>query len=403
MLFLVALIVIAAIAATACVPEPPPPDPPAPAAVPPPPPPPQPPPPPPPLVTASVHAGGLSIPWDLAFAPDGTLLFTERAGGLRVLDRGSARAVAGGSPADLVAQSEGGMMGLAIDPAFAANRRLYVCFLSSAGGGLDVRVARFTIDAGYTALANRTDIVTGLPVSATQAGRHAGCRVRFGPDGFLWIGTGDGVTGTVPQNRSSLGGKVLRVNTDGAAAPGNSGSGPAGGDPRVYSYGHRNVQGVTFRPGTGATYAVEHGPGCDDELNRIVAGGNFGWDPLPAVPGGGNPPGYDESQPMTDQAKFPGAQAAVWSSGCPTIAPSGATFLTGSQWRDWDGALAVAVLKGAQLRIMKLDASGTSVVDQIVTLTDQGRLRTPVQGPDGALYVTTANGSDDRILRVTRT
>ena len=183
--------------------------------------------------------------------------------------------------------------------------------------------------------------------------------------------------------------RCCRVDTNGNPAPGNAGL----ADARIYTYGHRNVQGLTFRPGTGAAYSVEHGTGCDDELNRLTSGANFGWDPVP---------GYDESQPMTDLTKFPAAKPAVWSSGCPTIAPSGVTFLTGAQWGDWDGALAVGVLKGSQLRIMKLDGAGTTVVEQIVTLTDHGRLRSVVQGPDGALYVTTSNGTNDQILRVTR-
>jgi glucose/arabinose dehydrogenase len=137
---------------------------------------------------------------------------------------------------------------------------------------------------------------------------------------------------------------------------------------------------------------VEHGPTRDDEINVLVAGGNYGWDPVP---------GYDESVPMTDVVKFPGARRAIWSSGFPTIATSGATFLEGDRWRDWDGALAVANLKGAHLRVLSLDASN-GVTGEAVALTTFGRLRTPVLGPDGSLYVTTSNGGGtDRILRVT--
>ena len=351
-----------------------------------------PPPPPPPSVAVETWVGGRSIPWDLAFAPDGTMLITERAVGIEVVKPDRSVAVLAGSPADLVAVFEGGMMGLALDPAFSTNRRLYACFLSNAPGGgvLDVRVARFTVDAGYTTLSNRTDIVTGMPVNTTgQAGRHSGCRVRFGPGGNLFVGTGDAATGTNPQSFTSLGGKVLRVDTNGAPVAGNAGV----TDPRIYTYGHRNVQGLAFRPGSGQAYSIEQGTGCDDEVNRLVAGGNYGWDPVP---------GYDESTPMTDFAKFPTAIGAVWSSGCPTVAASGGTFLSGPQWGDWDGALAVAALKASQLHIMKLDAGGGVVTGDTIVLTDHGRLRSAVQGPDGALYVTTSNGSNDEILRVTR-
>jgi len=378
---LLGLVLLAVVAAACDPPPPPPPDPP--------------PPPPPATSVAETWVSGRAIPWDLVFAPDETLLFTERSGGLRVVRPDRSVVALAGSPGDLVSSGEGGMMGLTLDPAFATNRRLYVCFLSNAPGGgvLDVRVARFTVDAGYTTVSNRADIVTGMPVNtAGQAGRHSGCRVRFGPDGALWVATGDAATGTNPQNLTSLGGKVLRVDTDGNPAAGNPSLG-GGADPRIYTYGHRNLQGLAFRPGSGTPYTVEHGTSCDDEVNRLTAGGNYGWDPVP---------GYDESKPMTDLAKFPGAVSAVWASGCPTIAPSGATFLTGAQWGDWDGALAVAVLKSSQLRVMRLSAAGDTVASQVVTLTDRGRLRSVVQGPDGALYVTTSNGSNDSILRVTR-
>ena len=366
---------------SACVPPPPDPPPPDPS-------------PPPSPVAVETWVGGLSIPWDIAFAGT-TMLFTERGVGIRVVKSDRSVATLTNSPADLVAANEGGMLGLAVDPAFGTNRRIYACFVSNlpGSGTYDVRVARFTVDTGFTTLSDRADIVTGMPVNTTgSAGRHSGCRLRFGPDGMLWIGTGDAAMGTKPQDLTSLGGKVLRVATDGTApSPANPNLG-AGTDARIYTYGHRNVQGLAFR-GSGTPYSVEHGTACDDELNRLVAGANYGWDPVP---------GYDEGRPMTDLGKFPTARSAVWSSGCPTIAPSGATFLSGAQWGDWNGRLAIAVLKNQQLRIVQLDGGGDAVLSTIETLTGYGRLRTPVQGPDGALYVTTANGSNDQILRVTR-
>ncbi|MDZ7675779.1 MAG: PQQ-dependent sugar dehydrogenase [Acidimicrobiales bacterium] len=153
-----------------------------------------------------------------------------------------------------------------------------------------------------------------------DSGRHGGCRLRVGPDGARWITTGDGAFSGTPQDLSALGGKVLRVNRfTGAGASGNPFTGS--GDPdvrRVFTSGHRNVQGIAFRPGSDEPWAVEHGPTRDDEVNRLVPGGNYGWDPGP---------GYDESVPMTDTAKFPDAVPARWSSGFPTIATSGADFL----------------------------------------------------------------------------
>jgi glucose/arabinose dehydrogenase len=344
-----------------------------------------------PTLSVTTVASGLSKPWDLQFLPGGTtLVLTEHTGEIDALVDGTVRELA--APADAVQSGEGGMMGIAVDPAFATNRRIYTCFLSNAGGSLDVRVVRWQVDAGITTLTNRSDIVTGLPVNtAGSAGRHSGCRPRFGPDGMLWIGTGDAATPTNPQSRTSLGGKVLRVTTTGAAAPGN----PGGAfDPRIYTYGHRNVQGLAF-DNAGRAYSVEHGTGRDDEVNRLVAGANYGWDPVDPA----NPARYDESRPMTDLAKFPTARRAVWTSGNPTIAPSGATFLTGAEWGTWNGALVMAVLKGQQLRVLILGAGGTSVASQATAVTNQGRLRTAVQGPAGDLYVTT-DATPGRILRV---
>lgn len=348
---------------------------------------------PPDRLTVTDALTGLDRPWDLAFLPGGTMVLTERSGRIRSWDGSMLRTLA--QPTDVRVGGEGGMLGLAVDPSFASNRFLYTCFVSTAP---DVRVARWTLDAGGTTLGSRTDIVTGIPVSAT--GRHSGCRPRFGPDGHLWVGTGDAATATNPQSPTSLAGKVLRVDRNGAAAPGNPGltdpSSPL--DDRIYTYGHRNVQGLAFRPSDGRAFGIEHGTDCDDEVNALVAGGNYGWDPI----GPEGPGVYDESQPMTDTTKFPDARTAVWSSGCPTIAPSGGTFLAGDRWAGWNGALAMAVLKGQQLRVFWLDpANGDRVGGDWTAVTDKGRLRSAVQGPDGNLYIATDVATPNgRILKV---
>jgi glucose/arabinose dehydrogenase len=330
-----------------------------------------------PQLTVTPIASGLTIPWDLGFLPDGTMLFTERPGRINALVGGAVRLLA--VPSDIRAVGEGGMTGLAIDPAFKDNRRIYTCFNTTAG---DIKIVVWTIDAAVTSATRVGTLLGGFP--ANTSGRHSGCLPRVGPDGFLWVGTGDAAIGTNPQDPNSLGGKVLRIDRlFGLAAPAN----PSGA--RWYTMGHRNVQGLTFRPGNFAAYSVEHGPNRDDELNRLVAGGNYGWNPVP---------GYNESVPMT----FAGAIPSVWSSGAPTIAASGATFVNGTRWRDWNGALMVCALKGSHLRVMILNQAGTGVIAQYSRLTNWGRLRTPMQGPDGNLYVTTANGGgNDVILRVT--
>jgi glucose/arabinose dehydrogenase len=336
-----------------------------------------------PTITVGVVMTGLDHPWDMAFAGD-DMYFTERVGRIDLWTARQRRVLA--TPADVVAIGEGGMMGIAVDPAFASNRRIYTCFLSDASGQLDVRVVRWQVNAAKTGLTGRTDILTGIPANST--GRHSGCRIRFGPDRMLWVGTGDAAMGTNPQSPTSLGGKVLRITTSGAGAPGNAG---APFRPEIYTYGHRNVQGLAFAA-DGTAYSIEHGSTRDDEVNRLVRGGNYGWDPVP---------GYNESVPMTDRTKFPNARVALWSSGAPTIAPSGGTILSGSQWAGWNGALATAVLKGQQLRVFGFTPDGLALETQWTAVTNRGRLRSAVQGTNGRLYVATdAGGTAGAILRV---
>lgn len=326
---------------------------------------------------------GLDKPWDIAWLPNGTVLVTERPGRLNVYASGVGAAPFTIAPTDVVANGEGGMLGLEVDPNFATNGYVYVCMASDAGGATDVRLVRFTLATpNGNAELDRDDIVTGMPYSS---GRHSGCRPRFGPDGYLWVGTGDAAIGTTPQEDDSLGGKVLRIDRDGAAAPGNPGG-------RVwFSKGHRNIQGMAFRSRDDLGVSAEHGPSVDDEINPLVAG-NFGWDPVP---------GYNESVPMTDLDAFPDAVEAIWSTGSPTLAFSGATFIEGANWGDWDGVLAVATLKATHLHIYVVTSEG-EVTNDFRVIEDRGRLRSPRQGPDGLLYITDdGGGTGGDVLQVT--
>jgi glucose/arabinose dehydrogenase len=167
----------------------------------------------------------------------------------------------------------------------------------------------------------------------------------------------------------------------------------------IYTFGHRNVQGVAIRPGSGQVITAEHGPTFDDEVNLLKPGANYGWDPSK----GGTDSSYDESVPMTDLKRFPDAVSPLWTSGKITEAISGDAFLTGAQWGPNDGALVVVALKGQKLLLYHLDPAG-KVLD--VTLPPEfddkfGRLRAVRSGPDGALYVTTSDGTDDKLLKVT--
>jgi glucose/arabinose dehydrogenase len=352
-----------------------------------------------PLLTVSTVVSGLDHAWDIAFTPDGNwMIYDERPGRIWAMQfpsgtprlLGDVSALA--SP-NLVVQGEGGLLGLAVDPSFASNHYVYACYDTT----VDVRVERFTVANNLAAgtLAPNSPIVTGLPVN-TASGRHSGCRPRFRPNtspAQLFIGTGDTATdGTIPQNRLSLGGKVLCVLNDGSACAKNPGAvNPSPDlDPRIWSWGHRNVQGIAFGP-TGAAYSIEHGTDRDDEVNVLLPG-NFGWNPVP---------GYNEAQPMTGPGGTGPVIGAAWSSGTPTIAPSGGTILAGSQWKGWQGAAAIAVLKGQELLVMFFDdLIGFSSIGTTFNMGGAGRLRSAVEGPDGNLYVSTDNGGgNDVILR----
>jgi glucose/arabinose dehydrogenase len=327
-----------------------------------------------------VVADGLDHPWDVVQAPDGTLLVDERGGGFTAIGPdGSARPVAA-DLGDLFARGETGLMGLVLDPGFDANRRFYSC-QGDVGGS--IQVVAWSVAPDWSALTRVADpLVGGLPLNEAS-GRHGGCRLQFAPDGGLLIGTGDTANGTVPQDPASLGGKVLRADA-------------ATGAVRVWTLGHRNVQGLAVRPGSGQVFSVEHGPDRDDEVNLLREGGNYGWDP--DGPGGS----YDESVPMTDP-DIPGAVPALWSSGSPTLATSGATFVDGPQWSAYEGVLLIGLLKGQGVLALRFDDDG-SVLDEFRPAEldgTYGRIRSLRQGVDGALYATTDNGGDDRILRIT--
>lgn len=342
--------------------------------------------------------GGLEHPWDLAFLPDGKVLVTERAGRLVLLAStrpGAQRTPVSADTGEVNARGEGGLMGLLVAPDFATSREFLTCETHST---TDIRVVVRRLSADGRSAARTRDLVTGLPVAA--GGRHSGCRMTYGPDGMLYIGTGDTADPAVPQDRTSLGGKVLRVDPrTGAAPPDNPFA--ASADPRerlVWTYGHRNVQGLAVR--AGKLYSAEHGPDRNDEVNLLRGGANYGWDPSR----GGRESSYDESVPMTDLTRFPDAVTAIWESGDTTEAVCALTTLTGSAWKGWEGALVLTALKGAKLLVLQLDSSGSKVTSRTIPteIADRyGRLRAARQGPDGALYLSTSNGEDDKILRVT--
>ncbi|NYG55608.1 PQQ-dependent sugar dehydrogenase [Nocardioides perillae] len=334
---------------------------------------------------------GLTQPWDVQQLPGGALLVTEReTRRLLVADRRGTRALRFPS-SEVWSSGETGLMSLEVDPGFRSNRRVYTCQGGfRQGGGTDVRVVAWRLDEALTRATKVRTLLAGIP---TTSGRHGGCRLMIARDGSLLVGTGDAADERNPQDRGSLAGKVLRlVRTTGAPWPGNPWAEHPDRERRyVFTYGHRNVQGLAQRA-DGTLWSVEHGSNRDDEVNRLVRGGNYGWDPGP---------GYDESVPMTDTSLPGPQQQARWRSGSPTIAASGAAWVRGQRWGRYDGALAVAALKGSRVVFMKFDRRGRLLWTRAPeALQQDGRLRSVTTAPNGDLLITTANGEGDAVLRV---
>jgi glucose/arabinose dehydrogenase len=312
-------------------------------------------------------ATGLRVPWEIAFLPDGSALITERPGRVRLMTRSGALSTVATVP--VVTSGEDGLLGLALDPGFGANGLVYL-FSTVRSGNV---VTRYRFGGGR--LVRQRRIVSGI----ARAFNHDGGRIRFGPDGRLYISTGDALRPSLAQPRGSLNGKLLRLS--GAAARG------PGGRPSVFSRGHRNMQGFDWQPGTGLLYGDEHGDSGNDEINLLRRGGNYGW---PVLEGRERRAGF-------------AAPLAIYN---PSIAPSGATFVRAAG-SAWTGDYLLGALRGEHIR--RLRFRGTRVVEQEALFRGRfGRIRTVVEGPDGALYALTSNtdgrGSprrgDDRVLRI---
>ena len=391
-----------------------------------------------PSLTHTVVLTKLDGPWDMAFLPDGTMFFTEKCLGLSVrLPSGAVVKLLGmkdskgyGATAnDLFCEGQAGMQGVAVDPNFASNRFIYVYATSSLTAPGTNRVLRLKVNDAVTAVSGRVDIVTDIPYKPKAndlpfggPGAHNGGRIRFSPgDGYLYVTTGDTHNGVVPQSPTLIGGKVLRIDRDGKAAPKNGA--PAGFDPRIYTYGHRNPQGITFRPVTHQPFTAENGPWHSDEVTALRPGGNGGWDPRPNIAGRGACPadycGYSPNQmgpmdpkersaymPMTDLKTYPDAMRPAWNNDGLSQGMFTATFLSGPQWKEWDGRMMVGFAGigmhgtpvGNRLDVLDISADGLSATRTTVKLPmPAARFRSVVQGPDGSLYVAIDEGTISRL------
>lgn len=316
------------------------------------------------------------------------MFITERPGRVRVVERGQLHPKPLATIPDVEHSGEIGLMGLALHPHFAANHLLYVSYGYRGPGGYSVRVVQFRENGD--SLADRRVIIEGIPAARF----HAGCRVRFGPDGKLYVTTGDAAIRERGAQLDSLAGKTLRLNEDGSVPSDNPFVGRSEARPHIWSYGHRNAQGLDWQPGTDLMFQTEHGPsgfdgpGGGDEVNIVEKGKHYGW-------------------PMIHHGQTRQGLVSPLLEYTPAIAPASGTFYRGSAFPEYQGNFFFGCLRGERMVRVVLD--GRSVVSQENLLEGEyGRIRDVTEGPDGAIYFSTSNRDgrgdpardDDRILRL---
>src|SRR6266550_4463914 len=332
--------------------------------------------------------GNLEVPWAIVWTPDGRMLFTERTGRVRVFENGKLRSQPLFIVPDVEPTGESGLMDISLHPQFPSNHFLYLTYAYK-GDGQRVRVMRYR-ETGTT-LADPKVIIENLPAAQF----HAGCRARFGPDGKLYITTGDATQRELAQRLDSLAGKTLRLNDDGSVPSDNPFVGQSNARPEIWSYGHRNSQGLDWQPGTNLMFQTEHGPsgfdgpGGGDEVNIVEKGKNYGW-PL-----------------IHHQMTRAGLESPLLEY-TPAVAPASGVFYRGSAFPQFKDNFFFGCLRGERIIRVRLD--GRRVISQENLLVGKyGRIRDVAEGPDGFLYFSTSNrdgrgspaNDDDRIIRLT--
>ncbi|MCA9374059.1 MAG: PQQ-dependent sugar dehydrogenase [Candidatus Gracilibacteria bacterium] len=333
-----------------------------------------------------VFAENLFVPWSIVFTDSNRVLVTERNGSLRIIQNGILLDEPLHTFSEVSLGGEEGLMGLALDPQYQQNKMIYLSYAYTQNGKMWVKVVRF-VDEGDQ-LSNEEVLLDKIPA----AQYHAGSRLRFGPDGKLYVTTGDATQKELAQNMDSLAGKILRMNRDGSIPDDNPFE-----DSYVYSLGHRNPQGIDWFPGSDVMYSTEHGPSVfdgpagGDEVNVIVAGGNYGW---PRV-----------SHERNEEGLI--APEIVYT---PAVAPGSGMFYTSEVFPQFQGDFFFGMLKGEgimRVRVQNDDFSEVLLYEELEGI-NFGRIRDVAQGPDGFIYFSTSNmdgrgnvqSGDDKILRL---
>ena len=342
-------------------------------------------------LNVETFARGLDHPWSIAFLPDGRLLVTERPGRMRIVGKDGKLSPALAGIPRVFASGQGGLLDVALDRAYADNQTLYFCYAEPAQGGARTAVARARM------LDEASPRLDALSVIFRQEGplstsNHFGCRIVQAPDDNLFVTLGEHfVYRDQAQNLANHLGKIIRIRPDGSVPSDNPFVGKAGAKPEIWSYGHRNPQGLAFHPSTGKLWEHEHGPRGGDEINIIEKGKNYGW---PVIGYGVD---YSGAR-IHESTHKEGMEQPLWH-WTPSIAPSGMAFHTGEVFNGWRGNLFVGALAGEML--VRLELSGEKVTREERLLQQlHERIRDVRQGPNGALWLAT-DSSSGRILRVT--
>lgn len=333
-------------------------------------------------------ASNLFVPWSIVFTDKDRILFTERNGKLRIFWEGSLLDKPLKIFNDVSTGGEEGLMGLAVDPNYKNNKFIYVSYAYDKGNALAVKVLRFK-DTGDS-LTDEKLLIDNLPAERY----HAGCRLRFGPDGKLYVTTGDAGERQSAQNINTLYGKILRINSDGTIPSDN----PFPKNP-VWSYGHRNPQGIDWYPGTNIMYSTEHGPsgfdgpGGGDEVNIIVKGGNYGW-------------------PVVSHKESKEGMISPVLEYTPAIAPASGMFYGSDSISQFKNNFFFGCLRGSGMMRVVVDEKNPEKIisNELIKEIDFGRIREITEGPDGAIYFSTSNrdgrgnerSGDDKIYKIVK-